>query len=106
MDSSPVWRLRQGARTVAEIEITGSDFPWLEGRLRPRPGFAPWAAVFAEELALLRADGEPTGEQLARSEELYERVNAELTLVAPDGDAVSEFLLHVDGDQAWFRWID
>ncbi|MFG2877293.1 hypothetical protein ACGFYU_20260 [Streptomyces sp. NPDC048337] len=35
----------------------------------------------------------------------YGRIERELTLVSPDGP-VAEFLLHVGGADAWFRWSD
>ncbi|TDQ45863.1 hypothetical protein [Actinorugispora endophytica] len=106
-DSGRLWRLCEGDETVAEIEITEADFPWLHGRLRARPGLERWRPVFAEDLALSRhLEEHADADRVARSDELYERLNADLALVAPDGAAVAEFLLHVDGDEAWFRWID
>lgn len=29
-----------------------------------------------------------------------------LVLTGPEGKAVAEFLLHIQGDRAWFRWSD
>ncbi|GIJ13108.1 hypothetical protein Van01_63220 [Micromonospora andamanensis] len=36
----------------------------------------------------------------------YETVRNAVTLRYPDGQEVPEFLLHLDGDEAWWRWSD
>jgi hypothetical protein len=62
--------------------------------------------VFAAEGALreeLSAGDSEEGWQ--RWERLYDPIRENLTLVAPTGP-VAEFLLHVEGDTAWFRWAD
>ncbi|MEV8100563.1 hypothetical protein [Kitasatospora sp. NPDC085879] len=94
-----VWRLTRGTELVGEIGIDEADFPWLAGTFRPGPAWAAVAPWFAETLALLET------EEYDGFDEAYERVSAELTLSAPTGP-VAEFLLHIDGDRAWFRWSD
>ncbi|GLZ29723.1 hypothetical protein Lesp02_19130 [Lentzea sp. NBRC 105346] len=94
-----VWHLRRGDELLGTITITDGDFPWLSGRFAPEPGFAEFAPLFAEELALLES------EDWEAWEAAYDRISGQLTLVAPDGP-VAEFLLHVQGDEAWFRWSD
>lgn len=37
--------------------------------------------------------------------ELYSEIAARLQLIAPDGRPVSEFLLHIEGDRARFRYV-
>jgi hypothetical protein len=39
-------------------------------------------------------------------EAAYDRVRAAVSLIAPDGQAVPEFLLHIEGQDAWWRWSD
>ena len=39
-------------------------------------------------------------------EAAQERIRATCTLRYPDGRTVPEFLLHVDGADAWWRWLD
>ena len=56
----------------------------------------PW---FDEALALIEAD------DLERFEAAYDRISEELMLVSPSGP-VADFLLHIDGDEAWFRWSE
>ncbi|MDH6437755.1 hypothetical protein M2158_006296 [Streptomyces sp. SAI-144] len=38
-------------------------------------------------------------------EEAYDEVRRRVSLHAPGGP-VPEFLLHIEGDRAWFRWSD
>ncbi|GGL42889.1 hypothetical protein [Planomonospora parontospora] len=100
---APIWWLRRRDETVGEIHVNDSDFPWLHGRFTPLPGFAAVAPLFAEDLALVEADDDFDGDAW---EDVYERINGQLTLVNPAGKPVAEFILHIDGEQAWFRWID
>lgn len=101
-----VWRLVRGEVLLGEIVIEDSDFPWLSGRFRPQPAFAEVKSLFDEELALSEALCESeSDEDVAAWERAYERIAGSLSLVAPHGP-VPEFLLHVQGDEAWFRWSD
>jgi hypothetical protein len=87
---------------VAELLVTGGDFPWLNATVRATPAFGEVRPLFAEELRLLgRLDEDPEAWEAA-----YDRVRLEVSLVRPDGFAVPEFLLHVDGKDAWWRWSD
>ncbi|MDX2544715.1 hypothetical protein ACOT81_20305 [Streptomyces sp. WI04-05B] len=94
-----VWRLRRGEESLGEIVIAEADFPWLSGRFVPEPAFAEVEPWFVETLALIEA------ERYDEFEDAYDRIARALTLVAPSGP-VAEFLLHIQGDQAWFRWSD
>nr|BFE86976.1 hypothetical protein GCM10020093_095770 [Planobispora longispora] len=38
-------------------------------------------------------------------EKVYAEIRKEVSLVAPSGP-VAEFLLHIEEDEAWFRWSD
>jgi hypothetical protein len=95
-----MWRLRRGDELLGEIVIEDGDYPWLHGRFRALPAFADVRPWFDEELALLDA-GDDTG----RWSRAYDRITDSLSLVAPAGP-VAEFLLHIRGDQARFRWTD
>jgi hypothetical protein len=60
-----------------------------------------FAGLFAREVALLNAETEDW--------EAWEAVYSEiesmgLRLLRPEGSAVLEVLLHIDGATAWFRW--
>ncbi|MFI7013786.1 hypothetical protein [Streptomyces sp. NPDC050164] len=101
-----VWQVHSAGQeadgAVGEILIEAADFPWLSGRFTPGPAFDSVRDLFAQELALARQDHD-------RLWEAWERVYAEIirrvSLSSPDGP-VPAFLLHIEGDEAWFRWSD
>ncbi|MGV9267997.1 hypothetical protein ACWDRR_25425 [Kitasatospora sp. NPDC003701] len=93
------WRLLHRGGPIGEILVDDGDFPWLSGRFVPAAGFAEVAPWFAESRALLEAEDHDGFDRV------YDRIAGELTLIAPDGP-VAEFLLHIDGDRASFRWSD
>ncbi|WP_406194026.1 hypothetical protein OH807_04250 [Kitasatospora sp. NBC_01560] len=97
--SGSTWRLLRGDEPIGEIHVDDGDFPWLSGGFAPAPGFAAVRPWFEESRALLDAEDH---EAFDRS---YDRIADALTLVAPDGP-VAEFLLHIDGGRASFRWSD
>ena len=39
-------------------------------------------------------------------EAAYNQIRQAVRLLAPDGRPVPEFLLHIDGGDAWWRWSD
>jgi hypothetical protein len=45
-----VWRLMQGEELLAELVVTGGDFPWLNARIRAMPEFEAVRPLFGEEL--------------------------------------------------------
>lgn len=99
-----IWTLHRRAddELVAALVVTGGDFPWLHARVEDRPGLAALRPLFAEELRLLDdGDGD-----VAAWERAYDAVSAAVRLRYPDGGEVPEFLLHLDGDEAWWRWSD
>ena len=101
-DERDVWQLCQGDQVVADLVVTGSDFPWLEARLEPRAGFEALRPLFEEDLKLVELiDDEPEA-----WEAVYDRIRTTCSLRYPDGRTVPEFLLHIDGVDAWWRWHD
>ncbi len=96
-----IWRLYRDDELIAEIVATGGDFPWLYGRVDPRPGLDPVLPMLSEFGTYLAEVG---GDTEARAE--YERVLATLRLVTPDGHPASKFLLYIDGGHAQWRWAD
>ncbi|WP_344088473.1 hypothetical protein [Luedemannella helvata] len=103
---SGTWRLVRGDEVLGEIVITDADFPWLSGSFAARPGFAAVAPLFVEELALSAALEDDDSPAAIRAwESAYDRIVATMSLVSPAGP-VAEFLLHIDGAEAWFRWSD
>lgn len=87
---------------IGEILIDDADFPWLSGRFSAGPAFGAVRDLFARELALAERDEEGHWEEW---EAVYAEIGRRVRLVSPDGP-VAEFLLHIEGDRAWFRWSD
>jgi len=64
--------------------------------------FAEVRPLFEEELRRL----EHLDEKPERWETAYRRIREIVRLVAPDGRPVPEFLVHIEGEDAWWRWGD
>lgn len=101
LNSGAIWGLHDADRQVARLTITGADMPWVYADVEPLPGFEQFRALFAEqEQALDQQDD-------ARTDLLYTRIRAALSMTFPDGRVVPEFLLHIHADgAAGFRWHD
>ena len=97
-----VWELARGEQIIARLVVTGSDFPWLHARLNPQDGFDDVRPMFEDELRLL----DQLDDHIPAWEAVYQQIRQTVTLIKPDRRAVPEFLLHIDGRQAWWRWSD
>lgn len=98
-----VWHLHHGDRVVAALHVTEADFPWRHARVEPAEGYDAVAPLLAEEARLADAmDDEATPEW----ESAHQRLRAATRLTRPDGSPVPEYLLHVDGAEAWWRCGD
>ena len=103
-----VWRLIYRGEEVAALEVVDGDFPWLIATVHPRPRFAEVRAVFDAEASRVR-DGTEGGwddDVVERWEQAHARIRSDFDLVRPDGVTVAEFLLHIDGDEASWRWSE
>jgi hypothetical protein len=95
------WRLRHHGDEVASLEVNDMDFPWLIAAVHPTPRFAEVRGVFDEEASQLEG-----GDLGPAWDAVYSRIRADFELVRPDGFAVPEFILHIEGDVATWRWND
>ena len=87
---------------VAELVVERLDPPWFRGRVVPRDEFAALQPLFDHERELAaNLDRDPAA--WARA---YRRLRGEVRLIKPDGHQVPEFLLHIDGNRAWWRCGD
>lgn len=97
------WRLLdKDGRLLADLVVTGPDFPWLNARVEPSPEFDTVRPLFEGDLALLNAEQE----DWVAWDAAAAKIRTAVQLVDPDGVAVPEFLLHIEGDHAWWRWSD
>ncbi|MFB7914797.1 hypothetical protein [Streptomyces sp. NPDC056061] len=96
------WLVRREQELVGEISVDETDFPWLSGRFAPGPAFAVVQPLFARDLELMEFNDD---EHWDEWEKVYDEIRQAVSLTSPSGP-VPEFLLHIDGDRAWFRWSD
>ena len=87
----------KGEELLAELIVTGGDFPWLNARIRAMPGFEAVRPLFGEELRAL----EHIDDDLGFRQATYDRIRSPVSLHNPESGPVPEFLLHVDGEGAW-----
>jgi hypothetical protein len=102
------WTLLRDDVVVGEIYVDDHEFPWYFGRFVEGEGFAELRTLFATEADLserLLDAGSDEGLNAAW-EAAYARIRQLVRLVHPAGHPVAEYLLHIDGDQAGFRWSD
>ena len=87
-------------RALGRLTEDGTDMPWVLCRFEPAEGFAAVAELFAEELGLLEED------EMDAWAMVQEQIAARELWLRPlhGGEPIREFLLHVDGDRAWFRF--
>lgn len=84
------------------LSSSGGDFLWLNARIEPCKGFEKVRPLFTEELRLL----ESIDRDVEAWEAAYAAVRSAVILRYPGGRPVPEFLLHIYGDDAWWRWND
>jgi hypothetical protein len=108
-----MWTLVRDGTVVGEIYVDDHEFPWYFGRFVAGEGYEDLRALFTTEAdlsgRLLDAadDGGQDDEGLnAAWEAAHARIRQLVRLVHPAGYPVAEYLLHIDGDQAGFRWSD
>ena len=98
------WRLRRDGEVVGELVVHEMDQPFLIATFLAKPGFEEVRPLFRDSLAKLE-DAEKRDEW-DEWESAYRRIRAAVQLEAPDGRLMPEFILHIDGDKAWWRWSD
>ena len=96
---SPVLELRRGAALLGVLSYQNTDQPFFGYRFEPTALFSEVQPLFDEELRLLNA------EEMDAWELAYNKIDAlGLTLEPTDGGAaIREFILHIEGSEAWFR---
>ncbi len=94
------FHLYRGERLLGTLTRTDGDMPWHLGAFDPAPAFEEVRPLFDQELALLNADRMDEWEAAwAEVEALGLRLEP-----VPAGVAITEFLLHVEGPRAWWRY--
>ncbi|HEY4267364.1 MAG TPA: hypothetical protein VGM94_04140 [Galbitalea sp.] len=104
-EQSETWTLHRGGEIIAELRVKELDTPWLTAEISRLPGFEAVEPFFVEDLKFLERP-DPDGDDVERWEQLCDNYMAGTTLVKPSGEAVAEFLLHIEGDEARWRRSD
>jgi hypothetical protein len=99
--SREVWLLRHERRVVAKLHVTRMDMPWLRAYVERLAGFEALAPLYAEDIRLLESFEEQGAAEWSAH---YDLIESATELLYPDGSEVPEYLLHIDGDKAWWRW--
>jgi hypothetical protein len=95
-----IWLVARDEQLVAELVVERLDGPWVRGRVDPRDGFAALRPVFEHEQRLAgRLMHDPFGWWRAQRS-----VRRAIRLIKPNGEEASEFLLHIDGRRASWRY--
>jgi hypothetical protein len=100
-DKWTLHRKSDGSR-LADLVIYDWDFPWVNAKVESPAGLDELRPLFDAELALL----ERIEDLVDEWEAAEEAVRAAVILRYPEGNEVPEFLLHLQGDEAWWRWND
>ena len=100
MNVGETWRLYAGDEHVADLVVSGFDFPWLEADVVAQPGLERFRSLFGDEVRHLDEAGDAEG----RWVQAQETIRRSLRMTFPDGREVPEWLLHIDGDEAWWRF--
>ncbi len=92
--------LKQGEQVLGTLKPYECDMPWVNCKFEPTTDFAPFKPLFDTELRLLDTAADDDWA------EAYDKIaDLDLRLVPVDGGAaIKEFLLHVQDDEAWFRY--
>jgi hypothetical protein len=93
------WQLVYGGKILGTLVYRTVDQPFFYCHFSPTEHFAEVAPLYAAELESLN-----TG-RMDQWEQDYEKIDAlELRLIPVDASQpIDHFLLHIDGDTAWFR---
>ena len=84
-------QLKHGEESLGILRAYDNDFPWVNCKFEPTASFKTFEPLFQAELKL---------------EDAYDRID-ELGLQLVDverGKVISEFILHIENNEAWFRF--
>jgi hypothetical protein len=100
------WELRKGDVLLGTLVSYEWDFPWINCNFTPTDAFAAYRPLFDEAQRLFDATIDKSDDAWDTWDTFYEQVVEGMRL-APMGDSerIKEFLLHIEGDAAWFRPI-
>lgn len=98
-------QLKQGSAILGNLHLVKVDQPWFFCKFTPTADFREFEELFHREVTLLN-----TGFVNKSQEEEWDAVvdtidTLNLTLEDKnDKTTIKDFLLHIDGSEAWFRY--
>jgi hypothetical protein len=94
------WKLKIGDQILGALTEDAFDMPSMLCKFVAAPSFDEYAPLFADELRLLNAD------EMVLWDVAYSKIDALGLILESDDEPrelIKDFILHVDGDTAWFR---
>ena len=97
---SKVFNLMRGNELLGVLRSYEADFPWMNCKFKSTNEFEIVRPLFETELTVLESD------DIEKWEESYKPIEKlNLSLLDTDKNEIIEnFLLHIQGDEAWFRF--
>lgn len=95
------WNLKRGEEILGLLTELDIDQPWIICQFQASTSFASYQPLFIEELKLLDSD------EMELWQRAYQNID-ELGLVlepsSGGGETIRDFILHIDGNNARFRY--
>jgi hypothetical protein len=92
--------LKRGDELLGVLLSKATDFPWVSCAFEPTASFEEVRPLFDEELKLLDAD---LMDAWQSANDCVNALGLQLIDTKDDKD-IGEFLLHIRGNEAWFRF--
>lgn len=99
----------RGDTLLGTLTVNDLDMPWFWCHFVPETAFATVKPLFDAELAFMEAESQVQSDgvnvDIDAWESAYQEIEALGLCLVPDvGETIDHFLLHVNGDMAWFRY--
>lgn len=95
---TPVWQLKRGDVLLGTLTLYEQDMFWFFCDFVALPEFEDYRSIFTEGLKLIDAVGSEEWEAWEIALQTFSLI--EVTSVF---HPITEFMLHIEGDKAWFR---
>lgn len=98
--STRTFQLLNGTELIGTLREYELDQPWIHCKFQPTAGFLAFKSLFDKDLELHKiGDWE-------ESDKIIEQIETHLRLVdVDDPELIGKFLLHIQNDEAWFRFM-
>jgi hypothetical protein len=96
--------LIRGETLLGKLSIYEFDMPWVRAKFEPTPAFADAKPIFDREVALLDTGDEDGWQEWELAQDEIEKMGLHLVETS-NGTIITQFLLHIENNEAWFRYI-